>query len=265
MLGLFLTYVLIFAALTALLWAGTLFFQGYIYSEPASQLYWRAPLASLILTLFWAFWCSLDYRSIQAEPEREQGRYRALFEFDADDSVQFDKFWSVKNGKEILYKKQRNAQGRVGYYHQGKPWSRSDAEGIVEAVIVEDKDGQKSRFEAELTKDRKFKTGQGQAVRYVEVDGRHRVMTDADIGRIASTRYSLVFANIGLNLLHLVVWFLCLWLIMRFQWGHALGFALVIWLALTVVIMPMIFRKTEDVARQRAAESRSVAVSAGRS
>jgi len=43
--------------------AGTVFIQGYIYSEPVEQVYWRAPAAALIVALFVAFWCSLDYKS----------------------------------------------------------------------------------------------------------------------------------------------------------------------------------------------------------
>ena len=38
-LGLLLTLLFVFLGLAIFLWAGALFFQGYIYSEPASDLY----------------------------------------------------------------------------------------------------------------------------------------------------------------------------------------------------------------------------------
>src|SRR5262249_30731442 len=53
---LLLIYLLVFVALAALLWAGTAWFQGYIYNEPAEDLYWRAPAAAGAVTLFLAFW-----------------------------------------------------------------------------------------------------------------------------------------------------------------------------------------------------------------
>ena len=58
-----------------------------------------------------------------------------------------------------------------------------------------------------------------------------------------------IYANIFLNLLHLIVWFAALWLILRFQWGHAFGLALALWLVVTFAIMPMLFKRAEDTAR----------------
>jgi hypothetical protein len=46
--------------------------------------------------------------------------------------------------------------------------------------------------------------------------------------------------NLFFNFGHLIVWFLGLWLLLRFQWGHALGFAVVAWLVMTLTILPML-------------------------
>ena len=51
-----------------------------------------------------------------------------------------------------------------------------------------------------------------------------------------------------LNFLHLGVWFVCLWLLLRFQWSHALGLAIVFCLAMTLVVLPMLFTRTERAA-----------------
>jgi hypothetical protein len=75
-------------------------------------------------------------------------------------------------------------------------------------------------------------------------------LTDDYIGKLSSIRWGMVFANIALNLLHLGLWFVCLWLVLKFQMGHALGFAAVIWLVLTLTLLPMLFRKAEDAAKQ---------------
>lgn len=243
---LLLTFLLVFLGLAVFLWAGTLFFQGYIYSEPASELYWRAPAAGAVLALFLGFWCFLDYRN----PGRYNGTW---FEAGASDDEVFNRFWSVKGNREILYEAHKDARGVIEYRDAtGRPWSRSDAEGVVEAIIVEDPDGQKIRFNAELTDDKKFKAPRGEPVRYVEVDGRGRVMTNTYIGKVPVSHWGTTLAKVVLSLLHLALWFACLWLILDFQWGHAFGLALVIWLALSLTLLPLLFAKTEDAAKQNA-------------
>jgi hypothetical protein len=243
-LALFLIFVLLFAALAVVSWAWTLFFQGYMYSEPVTQLYWRAPVAGVVLTLFIAFWCFLDYKN--------PGGYSAFPDFVVPrEEEQFDKFWAVKKKQEYRYNLTRDAKNRIEYDNDlGKPWSRSDTEGVTEAIIVQDKDGNKLRFEAELTPDGKFKAKTGEPVRYVEADGRGRVMTDQYIGKVSTVRKGLLVVNILLNILHLVVWFICLWLILRFQWSHAFGFALVLWLVMSFIIVP-VFGRTEKVSKER--------------
>ena len=42
MVGVILILLLVWAGLVVLLWAGSVWFQGYIYSEPAPQLVWSA-------------------------------------------------------------------------------------------------------------------------------------------------------------------------------------------------------------------------------
>jgi hypothetical protein len=254
-LSLVLTFAVIFVGASLIIWAGTLFFQGYIYSEPADYLYLRGAAAGLALTLFFAFWCYLDYSSVLRDPLHKQGGYNSLFEFTtANETIEFPQFWAVKNGKEILYKARKNAKGHTEYANAGKPWSRSDADGVVDAIIVEDSDGRKNRFDAELTPDHKFKAAAGQPVRYVE-EGGNRVMTDDYIGRITVTHRGRDLANLFLNFLHLMVWFACLWLIMRFQWSHALGLAFVAWMVMTLTVMPMLFRTTEQAAQAQPVQS----------
>jgi hypothetical protein len=236
-----LIFALILVSLAVFLWVGTLFFQGYIYSEPVSELYWRAPVAGLALTLFLGLWCFFDYRS--------PGRFQSLFDFTATEVEEFPKIWAVKKGQEIPLEPKTVAQGplkRTEYFMRGTRWSRSDGDGMTEAIIVEDKDGQKHTFKPELTKEGTFKVDPNDSqARYVEVDGRKRVMLERSIGRIATTRWGKLVANIFLNLLHLGIWFGCLWLLLRYQWSHALGLAVVFWIVITLTILPMLFTRIE--------------------
>src|SRR5262245_14018819 len=195
-----LVFVLIFVGIAVVVFAGTLLLQGSFYSEPVTQLFWRAPVASLTLTLFFAGWCYLAYRS--------PGNYNTLFDFTAtQDEPLFKQFWSVKRGRETLYLRKPNSRGKDEYREKdsNKVWSRSDSEGVVSSIIVEEKEGEKTRFEAELTPDGKFKAPPGEPARYVEVGGRRRVMTDNDIGRISTVRWGRIVGNIFLNFLHLAL------------------------------------------------------------
>src|SRR5437016_14176846 len=66
-------------------------------------------------------------------------------------------------------------------------------------------------------------------------------------------RWGRWFANLFFNFGHLVVWFLGLWVILRFQWAHALGFAVVMWLIVTLIFLPMLLGYAGLVAANRAA------------
>ncbi len=46
------------------------------------------------------------------------------------------------------------------------------------------------------------------------------------------------------------MWFLSLWLLLRFQWPHALGLAVAFWLVM-LFILPMILTKAESVRKER--------------
>lgn len=238
-----LTYGLIFVVMALSLWAGAMFLQSYLYEAPQSEIYWRGPATALALTVFYLFWAFLDYRS--------PGSHNALFEFSTGTEEEFPQIWAVKKGKEILYEKHRTPAGKIEYVdpRTNKPFSRSDAEGIIEAIIVENKDKERFRFDADLTPDGKFKAQQGELAKYIEVDGRKRVMSEGTLGRLSERHWGLIFANLLLNLIHLVVWILAIWTLLRFTIGHAILISLVVWLVMTLVL-PFAFRNVEVAARK---------------
>ena len=70
--------------------------------------------------------------------------------------------------------------------------------------------------------------------RYVEEGGR-RYLSVESFGRITTPRGGGSFVRVLLNVLHFVAWFACLWLLLRFQWPHALAGAAALWLVMTFV------------------------------
>ena len=69
--------------------------------------------------------------------------------------------------------------------------------------------------------------------------------------------------NLLLNALLLAVCFVALWLLLTFQWPHALGQAVVLWLMLLFALAPLL-TKVEGVARQRADEARQAEQPSGK-
>jgi hypothetical protein len=240
--------VLITVGLVAVLWAGTLVLQGVLYTEPAPQLYWRAPAAAGIMGIFLSIWCVLDYNN--------PGEYDTLFNFSAAQDTHFSQFWARKlypNGKfgpEIHFA--RPAGARTGEFRneQAAPFRRSDTEGIMGRVIIPLGDGEKVEFEPDLTSQKTFRIEPGQDLQYHEVDG-SRVISEGQLlqGTYTASSAGLFWANVLLNLLHFGLWFGCLWLLLRFQWPHALGLAAAVWLTMTLTIVPMLLATTRDEAR----------------
>jgi hypothetical protein len=229
--------VVLGVSLAVLLWAGTLWFQGYIYSEPVAQVWWRAPAAALALTLFLALWCFLDYRN--------PGDYPGQFQFRTGDDKQLPELWALREGRETQYKMRKSDRGLPEYVDRatGRPW-----QSHPDAIIIEETPGEKVEFKAERDKNGNFKIERGK-LRYLDPKG--RVMTEEQLGRLDISRRGLVFGNILLNLGHLLVWFAVLWLLLRFQWSHALGLAVVFWLIMTFTILHIILLRTEEAGRGR--------------
>jgi hypothetical protein len=235
MLGLLLTLLLVAVGVAVLLAAGTVVIQGYLYSEPADGLEWRAPAAGAAVGLFFGVWCLLEARA--------PGRYDTLFNFSDRDVTRVDQFWSERTGErgkeEVPYRRGYSDRGRVIYVDpEGRPWRRSD-NGLMTAIIIEE-GGQRRRFEAEMNPDGTFHVEPNRPLRYDEVGGRGRVMTADAPGEFVTTRYGLLVGNLLLNLAHFLVWFACFWLLLRFQWSHAFGLAVVFWLAFALLVWPVL-------------------------
>lgn len=235
--------VLMWLALVLLLWFGSAWFQDFLYSEPSPQLYWRAPVAGLFLVGWAGFWCHLDFQ--------RPGRYPALYDFSASERRNFDEVWAVRDGAKVHYKRSSAAKaslgGRVEFRETAVPyrtWQRSDA------VIVQE-NGAEVRFEAERDKNNNFKVATGGELRYLDPKG--RAMTEGSLGQLYTFRWGTFAVYAFLNLVLLVLWFASLWLLIRFQWSHALGLAVVFWLMSILLIVPMLLAKAEEAGHARAA------------
>ena len=191
----------------------------------------------------------------EAQPKIVRERLNPLaFPGDAKfpDTDQFSA--KVVSEKPTLFKKQTTGKGSVEYRTTAdEPWRRETPDQKIPRAILLDDKGKEMRFETRLTPDFKFPPGGENFPVYYQVGGR-RVMEQ--LGKVTVFRWGQLFVNLFLNLLHFGLWFVCLWLLLRFQWPHALGFAVILWLTMTLVPLPMLLDKTRELSRQRVASPR---------
>src|SRR5262249_18800386 len=72
------------------------------------------------------------------------------------------------------------------------------------------------------------------------------------LGQVTLFYRGLWLLNIFFNLLHFAIWFVCLWLLLQYQWPHALGLAIVFWVVMTFLPLRMVLDRTKQIAQERA-------------
>jgi hypothetical protein len=249
-LSLVLIVLVLFAVLSLLLAAWTLFFQGYIYSEPAEAIYWRAPAAGAALTFFLVIWIILDYRSV--EKPSDEGRYRPLHELSVRETQTYPKLTILNQDRK---KVQYTRQGNNKYEREG---GRRMPERPLE-IVATDKDGQEHVFKPPTDDKGNFKVEKNQPLRYYEEGNPSRYMEEGFLGDITIPNYGWLVMGLLLNFVFLIVWFVCLWLLLRFQWSHALGQAFVAWL-ISLFVLPMLLTQAEKVRKERLPPQMAAAV-----
>ncbi len=265
MAGLLFTILVVGITLTVVLWVGTVFLQGYFYTEPTTGISWQAPAAGGVLTLFYLLWCLMNYNAEGASPTNlPYGSLLHPTSFSAKDQKgkkPVARLWAImKNGQKVPYKRKAEPDRVTGtasynYYEElpdkseGSPYN---GRGVVAVEIEED--GQKVRYEAQKPQSsdrRDFVSEEGWVIAEY-TSGRTWITGEPTIFRTG--RFLLVLL---LDLLHLGLWFVCLWLLLRFTWGHALGLGFVLWLTMTLLVVSMLLGRAGAAAQADATPQRS--------
>ena len=251
MLTLLLLLIGVFVVATLLAAAWTLWFQAYLYTEATAGIPWRAPAAGAALTAAVILWVFLAYHN--------PGRLRPLWEFSATEPGKSFPELTVTSttGKPEVYKLRPGT--RDDYRLNGLPSGRRLPTRPAEVAVVEE-GSEKSVFRPERDEAGNFKqrsaTSFGrerqEPLRYVDEKG--RVMQEDSLGQLGSKfRFGLFAGNLFVNFVLLAACFVALWLLLQFQWPHALGQAVVLWLVLLLFVLPPLLTSAEQVARERAA------------
>jgi hypothetical protein len=249
--------------------AWTVWFQNYAYLEAVDGVYWRAPLVGTILALYLCFWCVLSYRAVRADP-KSPNPYATTFTFNPTRDQVYPVIWTVTHSRQPAEdgKAEEDVQTRTRYElvktPNGPAHYRKD--GLVngaelpprpEEIIVKDGDEEVS-FKPDRDAHGNFKVeevggyftpAQKKPLRYRNARG--RVMEEGNLGVLTYSRTGQIIVNCLLNFVHFVVWFVCLWLLLRFQLGHSILIALACWLAMTFCVIGPLFTRAETAARDQ--------------
>ena len=188
---------------------------------------------------FWHSSTRAGARSTRLDP----GRFDTLYGFKTETlDGKYDEFDSIrkvgKNELKPVKFLRRGATNEFESIDNRKLWNRSDADGMVVAVLIHEKGNkQPTRFDANLTSDGRFRTPED--TRY-EADGGRRYMDLNGMGKVYRRRSMPILGNLFANFLHLAVWVIVLWPVMRFTLGHAVGIGLALW-GVTMVLQPALF------------------------
>lgn len=255
MLILVLTLLAVAVGLIVVFWVGAQWAQGYFYDSTVRGLPWRAPAAAGVVSVFLGLWCIIEYSS--------PGSTDAMHNFSHQEVRDFDSFISVrrspgkKDEEEIRFERRPAGNAFVFVDAEGNKWSRSSS-GAMIAIIIEEGQGDnktRRRFNADLDDKGNFQTGQArgrdmEALKYREVSGSGTI-DERQPGKVIRPRTGRLVGNIVLNLVHLALWWAAIWLLLRFQWSHAAGFAFVAWLAVTLALVPFLLGRARTAAHGR--------------
>jgi len=233
---------LFFLAVAVLFLGATLTLKGYFDETPPDlkETAWRAPAAALAVTLFVILWVRLAY----ASPDR----YDSLFDFSTSrQSPPVKSIWIIEDGGKVEYRLEKDANNRPIYRNREtdrirelprKPDKFIIREGDREVVFQPKKDAKGKPI---------IRTGEG--LRYYDEQGRY--MEEGYEG-IIFTSTGGGFVYFLLNVSHFVVWFLAIWLLLRFTWAQALLLALIAWLSMTLIVMRPLLQRVRTLSEERA-------------
>lgn len=235
----------------AVFWGGSLLAQGYFYQQPASRLPIRAAIAALLVGGFTCLWVAID--------KKHPGKYDTFFSFAGETTRNFDEFeavrWSVDpaaktlksddQGKpvETTVKYKRAPGGKTPIFFEpgtNKKFALNDTNMMTAAVLIPMDNGP-VRFNAQLKKDaRSGLPSYANERRFVEDKGDRYVRAD-QLGIMYVPSGGVVITALFLNFMLFAVWFIAFWPVLRFSWGHALGFAAAFGVVMMLFVFPLLF------------------------
>jgi hypothetical protein len=241
---LWITLLVLVAALFVVFWGLSAFLQPYLYSEPASNLPARAVGAAVVVGLAVGVWTYANAKSDR------KGKYGPLHDFDSTGTTDVYEFTAVrqyadkgpdgmpKEEKAVFHRPEGQKSAAFTEEKTGKPFQLNTSTFKTMTLEVKDADGKVTKFEA-------VTDGKGNYVpdkRFDEKGTKRHLDADAPGVIYAPSTKTMVFA-ILLNLANYLAWFAAFWLVLRFAFPHAAGLAVIFGLLTMLVVGPMMFER----------------------
>ena len=243
-----LTFVLLVSALALVFWGTTRFLQSYLYSEPADKLPVRALAAGLVVGGFVLLWTFVNTRA------DSENKYGTFFDFNPVGAKEVTAFEAVRRyprrteGAEetVAFKRKEGTKPAVFADESGAKFELTNTSRgyLTVALILDDGDGRKPRFNANLDPARAntYATAGGAANHQFDEDRGSRHLDGAFPSTVYAPSRGAVIAALGLNALMFVAWFAAFWPVLRYGSGHALGLAGACGVVTMLVLMPLLFK-----------------------
>ena len=244
---LLLTLLAVIVAAFALFWGLSLFAQGYLYNQPANALPLRAGVAAVLLGLFVTGWV---YVNTRADGENRYGAIHQFSPTETSPPVQkFEATHTFPPGRTpatavVKYERALTPAGpRYQSVPDKLPLKITSSDHMITAIEIKDDNAPPVKYDAVLEKG----AFTPEKYRFKEVGGGRTIEMNNPQNPDEAVTMTLpsdgvVFLALLLNGLHLVVWVVAFWPVMRFALWHGVGLAVAFCLATTILIMPLLFQ-----------------------
>lgn len=232
---LLLKLILVYLALAGVLWGICRFIQGVFYLEVPASLWWRALVGAGVIWFVALVWplvfnladlgkwpLNFDDMFLFHDAAQTGTTYKELVVFD-------------ENNRPTTYRRAIKANGQIEYRDsqgRGLPITPPALTAVPET-------GEGRRFTIVKDADGYIDRSKGSAL-YQDGDGNQVLEASFYTGAETTMNYAQFILTLFADVVFFTTWFLVLWLIMLFQWPHALLVALpsvFIWaLVMNVVI-----------------------------
>jgi hypothetical protein len=221
--------IVIYIVLAIALYVLARFVHNLLYTDIPASLNWRAPAAAGVI---WLVALGLPLLLNQAITSKWPISFNDIFlAASARDTMEFKEFIVPgEGGRQITYARKKNTRGLIEYQDpEGRPLPAS-----TQTLTGVTSDGEKITFQREVEK--KTRVGiESTTVRYVNEE-QNLVMLGGELGTISARSFGQFILSIFGALITLATWFLALWLLLLFQWPHALGLSIPIMLGWAFVM-----------------------------
>ena len=242
-----LTFILLVSAFALALWGTSLFFQSYLYSEPAGHMPIRAVVAGLLVGGFLTLWTVVNTRADSTN------KYGTFFDFNPVGAKEVTTFDAVRHdprkmdGPEEVtaFTRKEGIKPPVFVDASGNPYQLVDKnKGRLTTALLVDVDGQKVRLNARMNpkKPSEYRPAGDVGDHQFDEDRGARYVDGAYPYTVYAPSRGATITTLALNALMFAAWFVAFWLVLQYGSGHALGFAFVCGTATLVVLMPLLFK-----------------------